>query len=99
MVNLTRGAHVKPAARVAIINGRLSERSFRGYRRARLLLQPLVAQIDLIAVQNAEFAARFHALGARDEAVQITGSIKFDGAQTDRANPGDRDAWQAKRPA
>jgi 3-deoxy-D-manno-octulosonic-acid transferase len=84
--NLIRAAH-ESGARVAIINGRLSERSFRGYQRARLLLRPLVAHIDLIAVQNAEFAARFLALGARDEAVQITGSIKFDGAQTDRTNP------------
>ena len=49
---------------MAIINGRLSEHSFRGYRRARLLLQPLVRQIDLIAVQNEEFAGRFRALGA-----------------------------------
>lgn len=84
--NLIRAAR-EAAAAVAIINGRLSEHSFRGYQRARLFLRPLVEKIDLVAVQNEEFAARFRALGARDEAVRITGSIKFDGAQTSRANP------------
>ncbi len=84
--NLIRAAR-EAGARVAIINGRLSEHSFRGYRRARLLLQPLVRQIDLIAVQNEEFAGRFRALGAREDAIRVTGSIKFDGAQTNRANP------------
>ncbi|HVU86366.1 MAG TPA: 3-deoxy-D-manno-octulosonic acid transferase [Pirellulales bacterium] len=84
--NLIRAAR-EAASAVAIINGRLSEHSFRGYQRARLFLRPLVEKIDLVAVQNEEFAARFRALGARDEAVRITGSIKFDGAQTSRANP------------
>ena len=83
--NLILAAH-EFGARVAIINGRLSERSFRGYRRGKWLLQPLMARIDMIAAQNAEFAARFRALGARDEAVCVTGSVKFDGATTERAN-------------
>jgi 3-deoxy-D-manno-octulosonic-acid transferase len=85
--NLIRAAR-ETGARVAIINGRLSEHSFRGYRRARFILRSLVEKIDLVAVQNEDFATRFLALGAREEAVRITGSIKFDGAQTNRENPG-----------
>jgi len=84
--NLIRAAR-EHGARVAIINGRLSEHSFRGYHHVRWLLQPLMEQIDLIAVQNQEYADRFLALGARPAAVRVTGSIKFDGAQTDRGNP------------
>ncbi len=72
--------------RVAVINGRLSERSFRGYRRIGSLVRGLLAKIDLVAAQNEEFAGRFRALGVRDEVVHVTGSVKFDGAQTDRAN-------------
>ncbi len=83
--NLIRAAR-EHGARVAIINGRLSEHSFQGYQRVRWLLQPLWQQIDLIAVQNEEYAERFLALGARSTAVHVTGSLKFDGAQTDRAN-------------
>lgn len=73
-------------ARVAVVNGRLSERSFNGYRRLRWLIARSLAQIDLIAVQNGEYAERFLRLGARSDTVKVTGSMKFDGAQTDRAN-------------
>lgn len=70
---------------VAVVNGRLSERSFQGYRR----LQPLVARwlehVDLVAAQNEEYAARFRALGA--PRVVVTGSVKFDGARSDRCHP------------
>ena len=73
-------------AKVAVINGRLSEKSFRGYRRIEWLTRRILEQIDLIAAQNEEYAARFRQLGAPESAVQITGSIKFDGARTDRGN-------------
>jgi 3-deoxy-D-manno-octulosonic-acid transferase len=73
--------------RVAIANGRLSEHSFRGYLRLRPVIASLVQRLDLIAAQNEEYAERFRALGARPETVCITGSVKFDGAQTDRRNP------------
>jgi len=74
-------------ARVAVINGRLSPRSFRGYSRFARFIRPMVAGLDLIAAQNAEYADRFLALGALPEKVRVTGSIKFDGAQSDRRNP------------
>jgi 3-deoxy-D-manno-octulosonic-acid transferase len=71
-------------AKVAVINGRLGEKSFRGYRRIKGLVQRVLCQIDLLAVQNDEYAERFAALGAASECVRVTGSIKFDGARTDR---------------
>ncbi|MEX2112882.1 MAG: 3-deoxy-D-manno-octulosonic acid transferase [Pirellulales bacterium] len=74
-------------AKVAVINGRLSDRSFRGYGRFRPLVSRLLAKLDVIAAQNAQYADRFLALGARDAAVYVTGSLKFDGAATDRDNP------------
>jgi 3-deoxy-D-manno-octulosonic-acid transferase len=73
--------------RVAVINGRLSDRSFPRYRRIRPLIGHVLGQIDLIAAQNNETATRFLALGAPPERVHITGSLKYDGAQTDRHNP------------
>lgn len=76
----------RSGARVAVINGRLSQRSFRGYRWLRWLLAPMLDRIDLFAVQNAEYAERFSRLGAKAESIRVTGSIKFDGAQTDRCN-------------
>ena len=84
--NLIRAAR-EHRARVAVVNGRLSQRSHRGYHRARPLIARLLRQLDLIAVQNEEYAERFLDLGASPDAVRITGSMKFDGAQTDRRNP------------
>ncbi len=71
---------------VAIINGRLSDRSLRGYLRFRPLIARILKQVDLIAAQNEETADRFLQLGACHTAVHSTGSLKFDGARTDRCN-------------
>ena len=76
----------RSGARVAVVNGRLSERSFNGYRRLRWLVGRSLAELDLIAVQNDEYAERFRRIGARPQTVHVTGSMKFDGAQTDRDN-------------
>lgn len=83
--NLIRAAK-EWGARVAVINGRLSERSFRGYLRIRSLVRRLLVRIDLIACQEEIYAERFRRLGARPETVVVTGSLKYDGAQTDRNN-------------
>ncbi len=77
----------RQGAKVAVVNGRLSERSFRGYRRLGRVVRGLLGRIDLLAAQNEQYAERFRKLGARADRVVVTGSLKFDGAQTDRANP------------
>jgi 3-deoxy-D-manno-octulosonic-acid transferase len=84
--NLIRAAR-KSGARVAIINGRMSEKSFRGYNRLRPLIARILRRIDLIAVQDQSYAQRFRHLGAHHHAIHVTGSMKYDGAQTDCANP------------
>lgn len=74
-------------ARVAIINGRLSDHSFPGYKRLRPLIAHMLRHVDLIAAQSEESAERFRVLGAPEQRVHVTGSLKYDGAQTDRNNP------------
>lgn len=91
--NLIRAAR-ESGARVAVVNGRLSEASFRGYRRIRLLAAPVLREIDLVAVQDETYAERFRRLGAPDERVRVTGSMKYDGARTDRDNPATRQLRQ-----
>lgn len=71
---------------IALINGRLSERSFSGYQRIRFLICRVLQKFSLIAVQTDEYADRFIQLGADPESVVVTGSVKFDGALTDRRN-------------
>jgi len=66
--NFLTAARVNHVA-VAIVNGRLSPRSFRRYRRLSRLVQPMLAKIDLFAVQTEEYAALFRALGDRKSVV------------------------------
>ncbi|WP_434708587.1 lipid IV(A) 3-deoxy-D-manno-octulosonic acid transferase [Pseudomonas sp. R1-1] len=63
---------------VALANGRLSERSAKGYARFSKLTAPMLAEMSLLAVQTDAEAQRFRDLGARPETVEVTGSIKFD---------------------
>lgn len=63
---------------VVLANARLSERSARGYARFHKLTAPMLAELSWLAVQTEAEAERFRTLGARPEAVTVTGSIKFD---------------------
>ncbi len=65
---------------VGIISGRLSERSFRGYRRLRPLLRPMFARLEAVGAQDEDYAARFLAMGVRPERLSVTGSTKWDAA-------------------
>lgn len=89
---------------VVLANARLSERSARGYQRVSPLVGPMFAALDWLAVQSAAEAERFIALGARQEALAVTGSIKFDlkppaavleGAAQWRSQWGQRPVWIA----
>ncbi len=71
---------------LALVNGRISERSFRGYRRIRSLMRAILSKIDVLAVQSETYATRLAALGAKRARIHVTGSIKFDGVETNRAN-------------
>jgi 3-deoxy-D-manno-octulosonic-acid transferase len=71
---------------VAVINGRMSPRSFRRFARLRRLVGSLLRRVDLFAVQTEEFARCYCALGAVPERVQVTGSVKYDGIAFDRRN-------------
>lgn len=72
--------HEAKAAGVPMVlaNARLSERSARGYRRISWLVEPMFAALDWVAVQTQAEALRFKRLGVKDDAMLITGSIKFD---------------------
>ena len=72
---------------LALINGRISEKSFQGYRRIRFLMRNLLSKFDRLAVQSETYGDRLAALGAPRERISVTGSVKFDGIRPDRNNP------------
>ncbi len=62
---------------VAVINGRISERTFLGYRRARGLL-PQLDRIRLFCVQDRAYERRLLDLGVAPASVVVTGNLKYD---------------------
>ncbi len=68
---------------VFLVNARLSDRSYRGYRRFSILFKPLFALFAGVGAQNEADAAKLRALGCRPEAIQIVGNLKFDAAKLD----------------
>ena len=60
-----------------VVNGRLSEHSFRRWRLLPAMIAGLLERFDLCLTGTADDAARFGALGARH--VIATGNLKFDG--------------------
>lgn len=70
--------------RLVLFNARLSEKSFRGYRRIRPLVASLLPRFDRILVQNDTYAERLLALGAPAERTIVTGSLKFDNARPEK---------------
>jgi len=68
---------------VFLANARLSDRSFRGYKRFGFLFRPLFASFAGIGCQSEDDAARLRGAGCRPEAVHVVGNLKFDAAKLD----------------
>ena len=60
-----------------MVNGRISESSYQGYRRFRGFL-PEFDLIQLFAVQTEEYARRLRNLGVGRERIHVSGNLKYD---------------------
>ena len=65
---------------VAVINGRISERSFGGYKKLRPLLKGAFGSLAAVGAQDRAYAERFVAMGVAADRVEVTGSLKWDSA-------------------
>lgn len=75
--NLLRECRAR-GVKTAIVNGRVSERSYPRYRLIRPLMRRVLDDIDRFCVQSEQAARRFIELGADPARVSVTGSLKFD---------------------
>jgi 3-deoxy-D-manno-octulosonic-acid transferase len=62
----------------AVVNGRLSEKTFPRYMRLGRFWEPLMESFARVGVQSPAHASRFLQLGAHPDRVVITGNLKFD---------------------
>ena len=75
--NLLRAAH-EYGAGIILVNGRLSQRSFRRYGLVRPLMRRVLEDVDAICAQTEADAERFLYLGAAPERLVVSGNLKFD---------------------
>jgi 3-deoxy-D-manno-octulosonic-acid transferase len=71
-----------------VVNGRLSERSFRRYRLARPFVSPSFRRLLAVSAQTDAYAERFTALGVARGSVFVAGTMKWDTAEIANSVPG-----------
>ena len=72
---------------LALINGRVSDRSFPRYLRLRAVFGPVLRTFNIICAQGRQDAERYIAIGADPEYVMPTGSAKYDVALQTPGDP------------
>jgi len=86
---------------VIVANGRLSEKSLRGYGPIRPLARSALASTRYIAAQSSTDAARLHDLGADPDRLGVVGNLKYDMAVPPQLQEEARELrahWGAGRP-
>jgi 3-deoxy-D-manno-octulosonic-acid transferase len=68
----------RSGARVAVVNARISDRSFPRYRRYKPFVSRLLKHIDVFLAQTEEDARRLREIGAPAARVKVIGNLKFD---------------------
>jgi 3-deoxy-D-manno-octulosonic-acid transferase len=63
---------------VIVVNGRISDASYKGYRSIKFLLAPFLNKVTLFCVQSRRDAERFAAIGVRSTKIKVAGNMKFD---------------------
>ena len=63
---------------VAVVNARISDRSWPRYRRLRVLWRPFLSRLSRVLAQSETDAERLLAIGCRPESVTVAGNLKFD---------------------
>jgi 3-deoxy-D-manno-octulosonic-acid transferase len=68
----------RSGARIAVINGRISDRSLSGYKRLRFWLPKILDNVTLFLAQTEEDRRRLIEIGAAESKVAVIGNLKFD---------------------
>jgi 3-deoxy-D-manno-octulosonic-acid transferase len=75
--NFLRLVHAS-GSRIAVVNARISDRSWPNYRRFARALRRTLANVDLFLAQTQQDRERLISTGADPARVQISGNLKFD---------------------
>jgi len=75
--NFLRLAHLS-GAKVAVVNARISDRSWPGYKRFRSIMTRILQDVGLFLAQTDEDSRRLQDIGAPPDRIEVTGNLKFD---------------------
>lgn len=81
---------------VVLLNGRLSDRSFRRYRACRAIVRPLLKPLTVVLAGTEQDRERFAALGLEGVSIRNGGNMKFDVAANSLLSPLERSALRAE---
>lgn len=76
----------KAGVRIILVNGKISEKSFAGYRKIRFMISSILNKFSLCLMQTEKDRMRILALGAPKDKVFVTGNLKFDMSMLDPAD-------------
>jgi 3-deoxy-D-manno-octulosonic-acid transferase len=68
---------------ILVLNGRISDRSFKGYKKIRFFIKQVVKWVDMFCMQEEVYKERIKTLGADDNRIRVTGNFKFDTEPSD----------------
>jgi len=68
---------------ILVLNGRISDRSFKGYKKIRFFIKKVVRWVDMFCMQEEVYKERIQALGADEQRIRVIGNFKFDTRPSD----------------
>lgn len=68
----------KHGAEISVVNGKISERSMKRFKRFSFFSRPLFSLVDHFCLQSNLYADRFASLGIPKNKIVVTGNLKFD---------------------
>jgi 3-deoxy-D-manno-octulosonic-acid transferase len=67
---------------VALVNGRISGKSFYRYKRINPFMRRMLNNLTLALMQSEEDATRIRDLGLKDDVIRVPGNLKFDSVES-----------------
>lgn len=63
---------------ILLMNGRISGKSFEGYKKLRFFIKDVLKNVSIFCMQNELYAERIKELGAASDKIKVIGNFKFD---------------------
>ena len=63
---------------IIVLNGRISENSFKGYKKLSFFMKRVLSCVDFFGMQGEVYAERIRGLGVDERKIKVLGNFKFD---------------------